>query len=55
MLRNEMCQGGGIRCGRSDCQAVPCRQYMLSKVLEQVNVKKKREGAVETHGSWLGQ
>lgn len=44
MLRNEICQGGGIKCGRSDCQAVECRQYMLLEVLEQVNVKKKGRG-----------
>ena len=44
MLRNEICQGGGIKCGRSDCQVVECRQHMLLKVLEQVNVKKKGRG-----------
>lgn len=53
MLRNKICQGGGIICGRSDCQAVECRQYLLLKILEQINVKRKEGGCRNTYGSGL--
>lgn len=57
MLRNKICRGGGLKCGRRHCQAVECRQYLLLKILEQVNVNRKQGGCGNTYGSgkWLGQ